>query len=354
MVAPPITDDYYMVLEVEQTATLELIVKSYKRLALKLHPDRNTKQNATAAFQLLGRAYETLKDESQRQAYDLIYPSLTRRPPFPQTTQTSRPPPASTSQPEALNEAAQIAALLKSKQERGAQWRIKKSVFDSSIFELQRGVRQLEQEIKNLDSIVDAEAAIEAQKNSWTTWLLSSISKKAEDTEEEKAHKDRKRQERRIEKDIKERRLVLKQAGLKKEENLFRKAKEEIDAADLSDEGKMRVIQARKWARESRERQEREKAERERQANIWKQQQEQREKREREAAEALRKQQAENRAAEQKRQEEETRKWQNMINNNGTRKYWEQHTHPNVPAGRPYSMPGVPSDLDVFATMPGL
>ncbi|KAI4220508.1 MAG: hypothetical protein L6R40_008674, partial [Gallowayella cf. fulva] len=177
---------------------------------------------------------------------------------------------------------------------------------------------------------------------------------KAEDTEEEKAHKDRRRQERRIEKDIKERRLVLKQAGLKREEDLFRMAKEEIDAADLSDEGKMRVILARKWARESRERQEREKAERERQANIWKQQQEQREKREREAAEALRKQQAENRAAEQKRQEEETRKWQNIINNNGTRKFWEEHTQPNVPAGRPYSMPGVPSNLDVFATMPGL
>ena len=51
MVPPPITDDYYMVLEVEQTATLELIVKSYRRLALKLHPDRNNKQNTTQAFQ---------------------------------------------------------------------------------------------------------------------------------------------------------------------------------------------------------------------------------------------------------------------------------------------------------------
>ena len=51
MVPPPITDDYYMVLEVEQTATLELIVKSYRRLALKLHPDRNSKQNTTEAFQ---------------------------------------------------------------------------------------------------------------------------------------------------------------------------------------------------------------------------------------------------------------------------------------------------------------
>ena len=48
-----ITEDYYMVLEVVQTATLEVIIRSYKRLALKLHPDRNAKDDATEAFQLV-------------------------------------------------------------------------------------------------------------------------------------------------------------------------------------------------------------------------------------------------------------------------------------------------------------
>ncbi|KAL8861140.1 MAG: hypothetical protein Q9178_002356 [Gyalolechia marmorata] len=335
MVPPPITDDYYMVLEVEQAATPELIIRSYKRLALKLHPDRNTKQDATEAFQLLGRAYETLKDESKRQAYDLLYPSLARRRPYPQTTQTPRPPPASTPQAEALNEAAQIAALQKSKQERGARFRIIKNAFDSSIFELQRGIRQLEQQIKNIDSIFDAEAAVEAQKNSWTTWLLSPIYKEVEESEEEKARKDRERQERRIEKDMKERRLLLRKADLNIEEDRSRKAKEEIDAADLGDERKIRVIQTRIRAREIQERQEREKAEREKEAKIWKQQQEQREqreKREREAAEALRRQQAEKRAAEEKRQKEETRKWEKIINDK-TRRYKEQYTSPNLPEG---------------------
>ena len=62
MAPSPITDDYYKVLEVEQIATRELITKSYKRLALKLHPDRNTKQDATEAFQLVCQGFWALVD----------------------------------------------------------------------------------------------------------------------------------------------------------------------------------------------------------------------------------------------------------------------------------------------------
>jgi len=51
--APETTEDYYKVLEIEQTATPEQVHRSYKRLALKLHPDRNTKNDATEAFQLV-------------------------------------------------------------------------------------------------------------------------------------------------------------------------------------------------------------------------------------------------------------------------------------------------------------
>ena len=47
-----------MVLEVAQTATPELVIRSYRRLALKLHPDRNAKHDATEAFQLVCRFSE--------------------------------------------------------------------------------------------------------------------------------------------------------------------------------------------------------------------------------------------------------------------------------------------------------
>jgi hypothetical protein len=40
-----------MILGVEQTAALRLIISSYRRLALELHPDRNPKHDATEAFQ---------------------------------------------------------------------------------------------------------------------------------------------------------------------------------------------------------------------------------------------------------------------------------------------------------------
>ncbi|KFZ08652.1 hypothetical protein V502_09241 [Pseudogymnoascus sp. VKM F-4520 (FW-2644)] len=297
MAPVPITEDYYMVLEVGPTASPDLVVRSYRRLARKLHPDRNNKHDATEAFQLLGIAYETLKDETKRRAYDSIYPTITR------------PPPGSTPQSGALSEAAQIAAHQKSKQERTAQWLRKKIASASSIFELQRGIRQLEQEIKNLDSIVAAEAAAEAQKNSWGTWFLSPIYKTVKDTEEEKERKDNERQARKGGKDMKERQLGSKNADLKKEESLLRNAKEEVDTANLVDDGKIRVIKERIWAREQRERQtkererqEKERVEREKRARIWKEQQEQAEKLERESLEALIAHRERERVAEQRRQ----------------------------------------------------
>jgi DnaJ-class molecular chaperone len=50
-----ITQDYYAVLEVDVSATTEVIVKSYKRLALKHHPDRNAGKDTTEKFQLVSK-----------------------------------------------------------------------------------------------------------------------------------------------------------------------------------------------------------------------------------------------------------------------------------------------------------
>jgi len=50
-----IKDDYYAALEVSHAATPEDIRKSYLRLAITRHPDKNpTDPGAKAAFQLVG------------------------------------------------------------------------------------------------------------------------------------------------------------------------------------------------------------------------------------------------------------------------------------------------------------
>jgi curved DNA-binding protein CbpA len=64
--------DYYAVLEVRADSSLEAIRKSYRRLALKFHPDKNP-DNPTAAaekFKLISEAFSILSDSARRQEYD--------------------------------------------------------------------------------------------------------------------------------------------------------------------------------------------------------------------------------------------------------------------------------------------
>lgn len=60
MAPSPATEDYYMILGVEQNASPQQIAASYKQLAFKLHPDRNRKLDATQSFQLVRQSYARL------------------------------------------------------------------------------------------------------------------------------------------------------------------------------------------------------------------------------------------------------------------------------------------------------
>src|ERR1700733_9485127 len=63
--------DYYEILEVTREETPDGIKKSYRRLAVKYHPDKNPGDRAAEErFKELGEAYEALSDPQKRAAYD--------------------------------------------------------------------------------------------------------------------------------------------------------------------------------------------------------------------------------------------------------------------------------------------
>ncbi|OMO55091.1 hypothetical protein COLO4_36203 [Corchorus olitorius] len=68
--------DYYNILRVGRNATEEDLKKSYKRLAMKWHPDKNpvNKKEAEAKFKQISEAYDVLSDPQKRQIYDLFNP----------------------------------------------------------------------------------------------------------------------------------------------------------------------------------------------------------------------------------------------------------------------------------------
>ena len=63
--------DYYELLEIERTADEGTIKSSYRRLAMRWHPDKNPGDtDAEHRFKAISEAYEVLKDPQKRAAYD--------------------------------------------------------------------------------------------------------------------------------------------------------------------------------------------------------------------------------------------------------------------------------------------
>lgn len=63
--------DYYQILGVSKTAKEDEIKKTFRKLALKYHPDRNPGDKAAEEkFKEVSEAYEVLSDPEKRQKYD--------------------------------------------------------------------------------------------------------------------------------------------------------------------------------------------------------------------------------------------------------------------------------------------
>jgi molecular chaperone DnaJ len=63
--------DYYATLNVAREASAEDLKRAYRKLAMQHHPDRNPgDKKAEARFKEINEAYDVLKDEQKRAAYD--------------------------------------------------------------------------------------------------------------------------------------------------------------------------------------------------------------------------------------------------------------------------------------------
>lgn len=64
--------DYYNILKVNRNANEDDLKKSYKRLAMRWHPDKNqtNKKESEAKFKQISEAYDVLSDPQKRQIYD--------------------------------------------------------------------------------------------------------------------------------------------------------------------------------------------------------------------------------------------------------------------------------------------
>src|ERR671914_2763962 len=63
--------DYYELLGLQKGASAEALKRAYRRLAMQHHPDRNPGDKASEQkFKEISEAYDVLKDEQKRAAYD--------------------------------------------------------------------------------------------------------------------------------------------------------------------------------------------------------------------------------------------------------------------------------------------
>ncbi|XP_075647701.1 chaperone protein dnaJ 49-like [Castanea sativa] len=63
--------DYYDILGVEKSCTVEDVRKAYRKLSLKVHPDKNKAPGAEEAFKAVSKAFQCLSNEESKRKYDV-------------------------------------------------------------------------------------------------------------------------------------------------------------------------------------------------------------------------------------------------------------------------------------------
>lgn len=64
--------DYYEILGVERSCSVDDVRKAYRKLSLKVHPDKNKAPGAEEAFKMVSKSFMCLNDEESRKRYDVV------------------------------------------------------------------------------------------------------------------------------------------------------------------------------------------------------------------------------------------------------------------------------------------
>ncbi|XP_019057602.1 PREDICTED: chaperone protein dnaJ 49-like [Tarenaya hassleriana] len=63
--------DYYEILGLEKSCSVEDLRKAYRKLSLKVHPDKNKAPGSEEAFKFVSKAFQCLSNEETRRKYDI-------------------------------------------------------------------------------------------------------------------------------------------------------------------------------------------------------------------------------------------------------------------------------------------
>ncbi|KAK4372747.1 hypothetical protein RND71_008131 [Anisodus tanguticus] len=63
--------DYYEILGLEKSCSVEEIKKAYRKVSLKVHPDKNKAPGSEDAFKKVAKAFKCLSDDGSRRRYDM-------------------------------------------------------------------------------------------------------------------------------------------------------------------------------------------------------------------------------------------------------------------------------------------
>lgn len=62
--------EYYKILEIEKSASDVEVKKAYRKISLKVHPDKNSHPKAADCFKIVNKAFEVLGDSQKRAIFD--------------------------------------------------------------------------------------------------------------------------------------------------------------------------------------------------------------------------------------------------------------------------------------------